>query len=262
MSSTPTFVPPSDPLADPLAPPQAPPESGQPTLDPATGEWFLDAGDGTRYKDAAAAAAGTRERNAYIARLESQLNAGRQAFGVGPQPQAAPDGPDYLELIEQSIKGHNRLFQSAVERDAEAITERKFAALMAPFRPLMGQAALHSATRIAASGPKGDPNITAFVEGGGLDKFKVEYPEMGEVLTVAEQSPELYSRLPGLLRTAFRVASAGAPAAPATPGTRLPGSSSTPATPVTGPLAPNATSEARRQWLLDQPLESLFTADR
>lgn len=239
----------NDPSQSPTAP--APAAAPQVQQNPATGEWFLATETGTRYRTAEEAARGIEEKDRLIAQFKSQMNAAQQVFGM-QQPQAS--APTYLDLMEQSIQTRNpRLFQDAVISDIDRRAEERFQALMAPFAPLLSQTALQSAVEAASNGPKGDPNIANFVRGGGLETFKAEHPELGEVITLAQQTPQLHSKLPGLLRDAYRIASAGVPAATMAPGSRTPSASSNPATPVAG-----ATSSARRDMLLDTPLEQLF----
>lgn len=235
-----------DDLFGPVAAPDGTQPQAAPTQaaqDPASGQWFLEAPTGTKYRTAQDAVAGITEKDQTIHRLQQQIQNATQVFN-GQQPQAAAV-PSFVELLEKAVQpgGDHKALEAyltnRIQEQAQALYQQQYGSIA----PLVQHAGLNRAVEIAASGPKGDPNIVNFVRSQSFRDIATEWPELGEAIQQgASDANYAVTKLPNLIRMAYKLASVAAPAAPAVPAqpSRFPIPSST--TPPTQPVPNAATS--------------------
>jgi len=225
---------PADPSSEPVVQP-IDPASTQAVQDPETGEWFLEAPSGTRYRTADDAIAGITEKDRTIARLQAERSTFQQLL-TGQSQQQAPAEPSWYELMEADLaatqggKPNPNSFQKAVQASIRSEAQKLAQDMLGQLSPLVQYAGLNRAVEIASSEPKGDPNLPAFVKSPAFREVMKEWPTLGRAIQEGQRNP-VYAeqQLPEILRIAYMLAraKAGAPAvapapaprpAPSTPG--------------------------------------------
>jgi len=207
---------------------------------PQTGEWFLEAPTGTRYRTAEDAVAGVAEKDRTITRLQAEKDA--IARMVGGQP-AQPAQPSIYDIMDQDLKNGTNRLQDTINQQVDRLVQERLDSRFGALQPMIQDAGLSQAARMAAAGPRGDPNIPAFVRSPAFRELTKTWPTLGNAIQAGSADPRFaVEQLPEILQLAYVIAKAQTAAPAAAPTQR-----STPQT-TTPPQIPVAPQEPQLRF--------------